>query len=309
MRCVLPAGFFFSQNLESKTHAGPCGFPHAGNKSLYMNSAMFYKSSLPVSSGQRAQQQWWACPGKAKLRNRKSDGASYAKRDPGASSRDVALGKETIMRAKKQAEPVAAKSQRTIFQEYSEAFVVAIILAILIRAVFVQAFKIPSSSMEPTLLVGDHILVNKLLYGIRIPFTDERWPRISIPKRGDVIVFVYPEDRTKDFIKRVVAVGGDTVEVRNKRVFVNGKLYDNPHARNYDTRIIPETAGPRDNMASVKVPKDTLFVMGDNRDYSHDSRFWGFVPVEDVKGEAFLIYYSAQNFPSVRWDRFFKVIR
>lgn len=214
------------------------------------------------------------------------------------------------MRAKNQAEPTVVKSQRTVFQEYSEAFVVAVILAILIRALFVQAFKIPSSSMEPTLLVGDHILVNKLLYGIRIPFTEERWPHISVPKRGDVIVFVFPQDRTKDFIKRVVAVGGDTVEVKNKNVYVNGKLAVNPHAQYRDNRILP--AGPdqrrRDNMPAEKVPEGHLFVMGDNRDYSHDSRFWGFVPVEDVKGKAFLIYYSARNFPSVRWNRFFKVI-
>jgi signal peptidase I len=251
----------------------------------------------------------WSDPEKVLLGNRKADAASCTKKDSGGASRGVAPGKGTIMRAKDQAELIAVKSQRTVFQEYSEAFVVAVILAIIIRALFVQAFKIPSSSMEPTLLVGDHILVNKLLYGVRIPFTKERWPRLSVPKRGDVIVFVFPEDRTKDFIKRVVGVGGDTMEVRNKQVYVNGKLYDNPHARHYDSRTIPEGASARDFMPPVKVPKDHLFVMGDNRDYSHDSRFWGFVPVEDVKGEAFLIYYSAQDFPSVRWDRFFKVIR
>ncbi|MGA8831568.1 MAG: signal peptidase I [Desulfomonilaceae bacterium] len=200
------------------------------------------------------------------------------------------------------------KSQRTIFQEYSEALVVAIILAIIIRAVFVQAFKIPSGSMEPTLLIGDHILVNKLVYGVRIPFTDKRFPDLFKPQRGDVIVFVYPEDRTKDFIKRVIGVGGDTVEIKDKKVFINGKEYITPQARFSSNVIMPGDLNPRDNMPPVKVPKGFLFVMGDNRDFSHDSRFWGFVPLEDVKGRAFLIYYSAQDMAKIKWDRIFKVI-
>ena len=200
-----------------------------------------------------------------------------------------AMTKEEV----KQSAEIKEKSNRNIFQEYSEALVVAIILAILIRALVVQAFKIPSSSMEPTLLVGDHILVSKFIYGIRIPFTDARWPRFKDPKTGDVIVFIYPEDRTKDFIKRVIAVGGDTVEVRNKHVFVNGKEVVIPQARVFTRVIIPGYENPRDNYGPVTVPKDHLFVMGDNRDYSQDSRFWGFVPVKDVKGEAFLIYYSS----------------
>ncbi|MBI5572888.1 MAG: signal peptidase I [Desulfomonile tiedjei] len=194
------------------------------------------------------------------------------------------------------------KPFRTIFQEYSEMFVVAVILAILIRAFLVQAFKIPSSSMEPTLLVGDHILVNKFLYGIRVPFTTLRWPRFADPERGDVIVFTFPEDRTKDFIKRVVAVGGDTVEIKNKTVFVNGKPVDSSHAHFRDRNVIPGDRSARDNMEPRKVPKGDLFVMGDNRDFSHDSRFWGFVPVEDVKGDAFLIYYSASSFPGIGWE-------
>lgn len=196
-----------------------------------------------------------------------------------------------------------------MFQEYSEAFVVAVILAILIRALLIQAFKIPSGSMIPTLLVGDHILVNKLFYGIRVPFTKARWPRLTEPERGDVIVFVYPEDRTKDFIKRVVAVGGDTVEIKNKVVYINGKPTENPHARFSSNVILPGDVTPRDNMPPVKVPEGHLFVMGDNRDQSHDSRWWGFVPVEDVKGEAFLIYYSAEHFPGIKWGRIFNVIR
>lgn len=219
--------------------------------------------------------------------------------------------KEMHMKGKQKEEnpPEIKKSQRRVFQEYSEALAVAIILAILIRALFIQAFKIPSGSMIPTLLIGDHILVNKLIYGIRIPFTEERWPAFRDPRRGDVIVFVYPEDRTKDFIKRVVGVGGDTVEIKNKVVFINGKPVPSSHARFYSNNIIPGNLSPRDNMQPTKVPKDYLFTMGDNRDYSHDSRFWGFVPVEDVKGEAFLIYYSGENLSGIRWNRLFKIIR
>jgi len=214
-----------------------------------------------------------------------------------------------MMRTKPEPAAKQEKSQRTIFQEYSEAFVVAIILAILIRALLVQAFKIPSGSMEPTLLIGDHILVNKMVYGIRIPFTKARWPKFADPRRGDVIVFVYPEDRTKDFIKRVVAIGGDTVEIRNKKVFINGKEATEPYARFRDPKVLPGAASPRDNIPPFKVPEDYLFAMGDNRDFSHDSRFWGFVPLDDVKGEAFLIYYSAQDLSSIRFGRLFNIIR
>jgi signal peptidase I len=200
------------------------------------------------------------------------------------------------------------KSSRRVFQEYSEAFVVAVILAIIIRAFLVQAFKIPSSSMEPTLLVGDHILVNKFMYGVRIPFTDKRWPKFRLPERGDVIVFIYPEDRTKDFIKRVIAIEGDTIEIRNKKVVLNGIEIPDPNAYHRDKQIMPGSISPRDNMAPITVPKGNLFVMGDNRDFSQDSRFWHFVPIEDVKGDAFMIYYSARAFPSIRWGRLFKII-
>ncbi len=196
------------------------------------------------------------------------------------------------------------KSQRKIFQEYSEAFVVAIILAIIIRAVLFQAFKIPSSSMEPTLLIGDHILVNKFVYGMRIPFTELRWPVLSDPKKGDVIVFIYPEDRSKDFIKRVVGSPGDTLEIRNKHLYVNGTEYINPNTAFRDRSVFSGDFTPRDNMKPLTVPPGHLFVMGDNRDYSHDSRFWGFVPIVDVKGKAFIIYYSPQDFPF----RIFKLI-
>lgn len=200
------------------------------------------------------------------------------------------------------------RSTQRIFQEYSEAFAVAIILATLVRAFFFQAFEIPSGSMEPTLLVGDHILVNKLVYGVRIPFTSKRWPEIREPRRGDVIVFVYPVDRSKDFIKRVIAVGGDTLEIRDKKVFINGRETADPHAYFSSNVVYPEGEVPRDNMGPIKVPKGFLFVMGDNRDNSYDSRFWGFVSLRDVVGEAFIIYYSSRNVTDVQWNRLLKPI-
>ncbi len=205
-----------------------------------------------------------------------------------------------------QAVAPASKSKRMSFQELLEAVAVAVVLAMLIKAFLFQAFKIPSGSMEPTLLIGDHILVSKFVYGERIPFTNQRWPRFTIPQRGDVIVFVYPRDRSKDFIKRVVAVEGDTVEVRGKKVILNGKETEEPYAHYLNERIVRAYGqqGARIEMGPTQVPPGKLFVMGDNRDQSADSRVWGFVPIEDVKGKACVIYYSAQQFPS----RIFRLI-
>jgi signal peptidase I len=201
------------------------------------------------------------------------------------------------------------KNTRQTFREYSEAIVVAVILATLIRAFLFQAFEIPSGSMEPTLLIGDHILVNKFVYGIRIPFSDSRWPEFRKPERGHVVVFVYPVDRSKDFIKRVVGVGGDIIEIRNKVVLVNGKVAKDAHAHFSDTTTYPGPVTARDNMGPVTVPKDSLFMMGDNRDNSYDSRFWGFVPLRNVIGEASIIYFSFKGLGDIRWDRLFKIVR
>lgn len=186
------------------------------------------------------------------------------------------------------AEQPAAKST---LREYVEAFGTAILLALFIRTFVVQAFKIPSGSMLPTLLIGDHLLVNKFLYGIRIPFVGKRVFQVFQPERDDVIVFVYPEDRTKDFIKRVKAVAGDTIEVRDKVVYINGQKIEDPHAHyDPDGRIIPGSL--RDNFGPFTVPDGQVFVMGDNRDHSHDSRFWGTVPIDDILGKAFILYWS-----------------
>jgi len=186
--------------------------------------------------------------------------------------------------------------KKNIFREYVEAFAIAIVLALIIRAFVVQAFKIPSGSMEPTLLVGDHILVSKFIYGIMIPFTEIKLLDFRKPKQGEVIVFIYPKDESKDFIKRVVGVEGDKIAIKDKKLYINDEFYDDPHGFYKDHTIIPRHVQPRDNFGPVVVPKNSLFVMGDNRDRSADSRFWGFVELDKVRGKAFLIYWSWGGF-------------
>ncbi len=199
--------------------------------------------------------------------------------------------------------------KKSIFREYAEAILVAIVLALFIRTFVVQAFKIPSGSMKPTLLVGDHILVNKFIYGVKLPFIDTTLIPVTDPKRGDIVVFKFPEDPKKDFIKRVIGVSGDIVEVRNKKVYLNHKPMVDKHGAYLDPQVILGSAKPRDNFGPVTVPAGALFVMGDNRDHSYDSRFWGFVDLSMVKGEAFIIYWSWNKETSgVRWGRFGHVL-
>jgi signal peptidase I len=200
--------------------------------------------------------------------------------------------------------------RKSVIREYIEAFVVAIVLALIIRTFVVQAFKIPSGSMEPTLLIGDHILVNKFIYGERIPFTDIKLFDFRQPKKGEVIVFIYPKDESKDFIKRVIGVEGDKIEIKDKKLYINDILHNDPYGAYKDNAIIPGHIQPRDNFGPVVVPKDSLFVMGDNRDRSADSRFWGFVHLNKVKGKAFLIYWSWGGFMrDIKWGRMGKLIR
>jgi signal peptidase I len=206
---------------------------------------------------------------------------------------------------------VASKPSKGKVRENVEALVIAIILALFIRAFVVQAFKIPSGSMQNTLLIGDYILVNKFIYGVKIPFTEITVIPVKDPKKGDIIVFKFPGDPSKDFIKRVVAVSGDTVEIRDKKVYVNGQTEVNEHAIHADPRLFddvhlyPPEMLKRDNMTAMKVPEGKLFVMGDNRDESNDSRFWGFVNVSAVRGKAFMIYWSWDSHKKIglRWDR------
>ncbi|MDA8163766.1 MAG: signal peptidase I [Desulfobacteraceae bacterium] len=199
--------------------------------------------------------------------------------------------------------------QKSVLREYVEAILIAIILALFIRTFVVQAFKIPSGSMIPTLLVGDHILVNKFIYGVKNPFTGTTWIGVSEPHRKDVIVFKYPLNPSQDFIKRVIGVEGDRIQVIDKQVYVNGKPFKVPHAIFLDERDIPGRFSPRDNFGPVVVPPHSLFVMGDNRDNSQDSRYWGFVDLKEVKGKAFMIYWSwnSEDF-TVRWSRIGELI-
>lgn len=216
--------------------------------------------------------------------------------------------------------------EKSVLREYVEALVWALVLALFIRTFFVQAFKIPSGSMKPTLQIGDHLLVNKVLYGLRIPrfvpllglpvpHGGVRFFSFEEPERGDVIVFEFPRPRhgevPKDFIKRVVGVPGDVIEIRHRRFYRNGHLVPReaePYAQ-WDSRA-RETTGPRDNFGPVKVPSRHVFVMGDNRDHSFDSRFWGFVPYENIKGKAFVIYWSWDGpHTSVRWSRLGSAVR
>jgi len=205
--------------------------------------------------------------------------------------------------------PISVAPSRSAFREYAEALIIAFILALVIRGVVVQAFKIPSGSMLPTLQIGDHILVNKFIYGLRLPVLGTAVVPGRLPQRGDIVVFVYPVDPSKDFIKRVVALPGEVVQVRDKTVYVNGKKLDDRHAFHVDGSKGSHAAAPRDNYGPVTVPERSLFVMGDNRDRSYDSRFWGFVDIADVRGKAFLVYWSwAGGDRWVRWERIGKLI-
>ncbi len=189
-----------------------------------------------------------------------------------------------------EAKAVPARS-RSKLREYFEAIVVAVALALFFRQFFIQAFRIPSSSMESTLLVGDFLFVNKFLYGAQIPFTQVRLPAIRAPRRGDIIVFKSPTDG-RDFIKRCVAVAGDTVAIRNKVLYVNGAPQDESFTQHTDPNIRMPSHDPRDFMGPIVIPAGRIFMLGDNRDNSHDSRYWGALPVQNVRGKAMFIYFS-----------------
>ena len=194
--------------------------------------------------------------------------------------------------------------RKSTIREYIEAILIALLLALFIRTFVVQAFKIPSGSMKNTLLVGDHILVNKFIYGVKNPLNGNTWIPIKEPERRDIVVFKYPVNPEQDYIKRVIGVEGDSIEIKDKKVYVNGEPQDENYAIYLDKRVMPGSLQPRDNMGPITVPENSLFVMGDNRDNSYDSRFWKFVDLKSVKGKAFILYWSwdKENF-SVRWNR------
>jgi signal peptidase I len=232
-----------------------------------------------------------------------------------------------------------AFARKSTIREYTESIAVAVLIALFLRAFVVEAFKIPSGSMIPTLQVGDHIFVNKFIYGVRIPWTNFKiGEHYREPKRGEVIVFVYPKEPDKDFIKRIVAIPGDTVEVKDNALHVNGKPVERVQSagdcrymdfdetfqrweeRNCDQfeekltdgssyTTIFDRNGRLEPERAWKVPPDSVFVMGDNRNNSHDSRYWGFVPFDLIKGKAMIIWWSAGEPEGIRFGRMFHFVR
>jgi signal peptidase I len=231
------------------------------------------------------------------------------------------------MKVKKQTK---AQEGKSLWREYLNAIFWAILIAVLIRTWGVQAFKIPSSSMEPTLLVGDHLLVSKSNYGIHIPHEIDigRGGRqsaetflpgrillpFSPPQRGDIIVFRNPEDRAEDYIKRVIALPGETVEISDKLILINGQPIDDPWGHFLADNALSLRQKEKRYFGPVSVPPGHYFVMGDNRDFSHDSRMWfggkgGFVPEQDILGKALIIYWSwLGDSYDVRWSRLGSII-
>jgi signal peptidase I len=211
---------------------------------------------------------------------------------------------------------------RSIVREYVEAAAWALVLTFLLRGFVLQAFRIPSGSMLDTLRIGDFLFVNKFEYGPQVPFTHVRLPGLRPPRTGDIIVFRFPGDPSKDYIKRCIATGGQTIEVRDKVVYVDGR--PSPAADAHVKHIDPVVScGPqvdpfpedttlrtcRDNFGPYQVPRDHLFMMGDNREDSHDSRYWGTVPMDYVKGRAMFVYWSwDKDRFRPRWERLLRVI-
>jgi len=190
--------------------------------------------------------------------------------------------------------------KKSTAREYFESIVIAVILALFIRTFVFQAFKIPTGSMEENLLIGDHLLVNKFVFGPTATGFERALLPVTDIKRGDVIVFKYPEEPERDFIKRVIGLPGETLELRQKKVYVNGQPLDEPYVHfllppSVLSELQEQTSlDVRERYGPVTVPPDQFFVMGDNRDNSQDSRYWGFLPRDNVKGKALLIYWSYQ---------------
>ena len=216
--------------------------------------------------------------------------------------------------------------KKSIAREYFESLVIAVVLALFIRTFVVQAFKIPTGSMEQNLLIGDHLLVNKFVFGPTLGSGERAILPVKDIHRLDVVVFKYPEEPERDFIKRVIGLPGETLEVRNKRVYVNGERIEEPYVYYLeDPPALPRemelpnglpglSGDAREQYGPVTVPPGHYFVMGDNRDNSQDSRYWGFLPRENVKGKALVIYWSysadAENiFAGTRWNRILHQVR
>jgi signal peptidase I len=233
----------------------------------------------------------------------------------------------------------AARRKQTLTREYYEAILVAVIFALFVRTFVVQAFQVPSGSMEQTVLIGDHMLVNKFVYA---PHGDNAFEKLlpyRAPRREDVFVFKFPDNPDRDFIKRVVGLPGDHIQEVDKTVSVNGTPFPTTHTYHTDPHTyaadenLQEVYRKRDNFGPVQIPPDGYWAMGDNRDNSYDSRFWGPVPRDNIKGRALLVYWSYQAEPDsaewhgvadkvgrlakvafhfftrTRWDRTFRLVR
>jgi signal peptidase I len=216
--------------------------------------------------------------------------------------------------------------KKSVVREYFESLVIAVVLALFIRTFVVQAFKIPTGSMEQNLLIGDHLLVNKFVFGPALGRAETMLLPMKDIRRLDVIVFKYPEDPERDFIKRVIGLPGETVELRNKRVYVNGQRLEEPYVyyledppplpeeMSLSNELLGMSGDPRVHYGPVTVPTGHFFVMGDNRDNSQDSRYWGFLPRENIKGKALVIYWSYEAesgniFSATRWSRILRQVR
>ncbi len=188
-------------------------------------------------------------------------------------------------------------NKKSVIRDWAESIIIAFLLALVIRTFLVQAFKIPTGSMRMTLIEGDLILVNKFIYGAKIPFTNLRLPALKPPKRGDVIVFIYPEDKSKDFIKRLVGFPGDVVEIKGGSIYIN----DKPAPEAIFNQIYYYNRGQLDAPGQkMVVPKDSYFVLGDNSATSKDSRYWGFVPKDNLLGQAIIIYWPLQRIKLIK---------
>jgi signal peptidase I len=227
-----------------------------------------------------------------------------------------------------------ATFEKSTVREYFESIVIAVILALFVRTWVVQAFKIPTGSMENNLLIGDHLLVNKFVFAPEVSAVERTLLPTREIHRGDIVVFKFPNDPERDFIKRVIGLPGETVELRNKKVYVDGQPLEEPYVHFLEPASNGEVTSfdVRERYSPVRVPPDQYFVMGDNRDNSQDSRYWGFLPRAYIKGQALMIYWSYESesadyettgvgenvkglfsvfthfFTKTRWERLFKQI-
>jgi len=190
-----------------------------------------------------------------------------------------------------------SQKKKTVLRDWVESIIIAFFLAMVIRTFVVQAFKIPTGSMRMTLLEGDLILVNKFIYGVKVPFTNLRLPAVREPQRGDVVVFIYPEDKKKDFIKRMVGLPGETVEIKGGSIYINGK----PAQEQIFNKIYYYNRGDFGSEGlKLTVPENSYFVLGDNSVSSKDSRYWGFVPKEDLLGQALIVYWPPHRIRAIK---------